>query len=160
MPRSREPVPPRGPPGRGRRTLAACVEHEHGTTDLLVIERVPQAARTRDAGVAPPVLGFFRPRRADGGWDAPFARIAYWNRFGMPPGALTRIGDYRDAVTLWWIDPQKQQAEIMRIYKDHGMSPLSPLSGCLPALIPMPVLMALFFVFQNTIEFRGVPFLW
>ncbi len=57
-------------------------------------------------------------------------------------------------------DPQKQQAEIMRIYKDHGMSPLSPLSGCLPALIPMPVLMALFFVFQNTIEFRGVPFLW
>jgi YidC/Oxa1 family membrane protein insertase len=57
-------------------------------------------------------------------------------------------------------DPQKQQAEIMRIYKDHGMSPLSPLTGCLPALIPMPVLMALFFVFQNTIEFRGVSFLW
>ena len=27
-------------------------------------------------------------------------------------------------------------------------------------LIPMPVLFALFFVFQNTIEFRGVPFLW
>lgn len=44
------------------------------------------------------------------GWDAPFARIAYWNRFGMPPGVLTRIGDQRDAVTLWWIDPQKQQA--------------------------------------------------
>jgi len=57
-------------------------------------------------------------------------------------------------------DPQKQQAEIMRIYKDHGMSPLSPLSGCVPALIPMPVLMSLFFVFQNTIEFRGVSFLW
>ena len=34
------------------------------------------------------------------------------------------------------------------------------LSGCLPMLIPMPVLFALFFVFQNTIEFRGVPFLW
>ncbi len=57
-------------------------------------------------------------------------------------------------------DPQQQQAEIMRIYKDHGMSPLSPLSGCVPALIPMPVLMSLFFVFQNTIEFRGVSFLW
>ena len=27
-------------------------------------------------------------------------------------------------------------------------------------LIPMPILVALFFVFQNTIEFRGVPFLW
>jgi YidC/Oxa1 family membrane protein insertase len=32
--------------------------------------------------------------------------------------------------------------------------------GCLPMLLPMPVLFALFFVFQNTIEFRGVPFLW
>jgi YidC/Oxa1 family membrane protein insertase len=27
-------------------------------------------------------------------------------------------------------------------------------------LLPMPVLLALFFVFSNTIEFRGVPFLW
>ena len=40
------------------------------------------------------------------------------------------------------------------------MSPFSTLSGCLPMLLPMPVLFALFFVFQNTIEFRGVPFLW
>lgn len=40
------------------------------------------------------------------------------------------------------------------------MSPFSPIAGCLPMLIPMPVLFALFFVFQNTIEFRGVPFLW
>jgi YidC/Oxa1 family membrane protein insertase len=40
------------------------------------------------------------------------------------------------------------------------MSPLSPLAGCLPLFLPMPVFFALFFVFQNTIEFRGVPFLW
>jgi YidC/Oxa1 family membrane protein insertase len=46
------------------------------------------------------------------------------------------------------------------VYKEHGMSPFSSLSGCLPMLIPMPVFIALFFVFQNTIEFRGVPFLW
>jgi len=26
--------------------------------------------------------------------------------------------------------------------------------------LPMPILFALYFVFQNTIEFRGVPFLW
>jgi YidC/Oxa1 family membrane protein insertase len=57
-------------------------------------------------------------------------------------------------------DPQKQQAEIMRVYKEHNMSPFSTFSGCLPMLIPMPVFFALFFVFQNTIEFRGVPFLW
>jgi YidC/Oxa1 family membrane protein insertase len=57
-------------------------------------------------------------------------------------------------------DPQKQQAEIMKLYNEHGMSPLSPLLGCLPMLLPMPVLFALFFVFQNTIEFRGVAFMW
>jgi YidC/Oxa1 family membrane protein insertase len=57
-------------------------------------------------------------------------------------------------------DPQKLQAEMMKLYAAHGMSPFSAFSGCLPMLIPMPVLFALFFVFQNTIEFRGVPFLW
>ena len=57
-------------------------------------------------------------------------------------------------------DPQKLQTEMMRVYKEHGMSPFSMFSGCLPLLLPMPVLFALFFVFQNTIEFRGVGFLW
>lgn len=57
-------------------------------------------------------------------------------------------------------DPQKQQEAMMRLYREHGMSPFSMFGGCLPMLIPMPVLFALFFVFQNTIEFRGVSFLW
>lgn len=56
--------------------------------------------------------------------------------------------------------PEKQREEIMKVYKEAGASPFTALTGCLPALIPMPVLFALFFVFQNTIEFRGVPFLW
>jgi YidC/Oxa1 family membrane protein insertase len=55
---------------------------------------------------------------------------------------------------------EKQQAEMMKIYKEEGVSPFSAMTGCLPMLLPMPVLIALFFVFQNTIEFRGVPFLW
>jgi YidC/Oxa1 family membrane protein insertase len=57
-------------------------------------------------------------------------------------------------------DPTKMQAEMMRVYKQHNVSPFSTVSGCLPMLLPMPVFFALFFVFQNTIEFRGVPFLW
>ena len=55
---------------------------------------------------------------------------------------------------------EKQQAEMMKIYKEEGVSPFTAITGCLPMLLPMPVLIALFFVFQNTIEFRGVPFLW
>jgi YidC/Oxa1 family membrane protein insertase len=57
-------------------------------------------------------------------------------------------------------DPQRLSAETMRLYKEHGMSPFSPLAGCFPILLSMPILFALFFVFQSTIEFRGVPFLW
>ena len=57
-------------------------------------------------------------------------------------------------------DPQRSQQEMMKVYKEHNMSPFSAFSGCLPMLIPLPVFFALFFVFQNTIEFRGVPFLW
>jgi YidC/Oxa1 family membrane protein insertase len=57
-------------------------------------------------------------------------------------------------------DPDKQREALMKLYQAHGMSPLSPMLGCLPMLLPMPILYALYFVFQNTIEFRGVPFLW
>jgi YidC/Oxa1 family membrane protein insertase len=57
-------------------------------------------------------------------------------------------------------NPERQRDAIMKVYQDHGMSPFSPLLGCLPMLLPMPILFALYFVFQNTIEFRGVPFLW
>jgi YidC/Oxa1 family membrane protein insertase len=54
-------------------------------------------------------------------------------------------------------EPQRMQQEVMKLYKEHGVNPVG---GCLPMLIPMPVLFALFFVFRVTIEFRGVPFLW
>ncbi|MXX70627.1 MAG: membrane protein insertase YidC [Gemmatimonadetes bacterium] len=54
-------------------------------------------------------------------------------------------------------DPQRMQQETLKLYKEHGVNPLA---GCLPMMIPMPVLIALFFVFQNTIEMRGVPFMW
>jgi YidC/Oxa1 family membrane protein insertase len=52
-------------------------------------------------------------------------------------------------------DPQRMQQELMRLYKERGVNPLG---GCLPNLLPLPVLFALFFVFQGTIEFRGAPF--
>jgi YidC/Oxa1 family membrane protein insertase len=54
-------------------------------------------------------------------------------------------------------DPTKLQTEMMKVYKEHGVNPLG---GCLPMLLPMPVLLALFFVFSRAIELRGTPFLW
>ena len=63
----------------------------------------------------------------------------------------------KDIQTRYKNDPQKLQQEMMRLYKEEGFNPMG---GCLPMLIPMPVLITLFFVFQSTIEFRGVSFLW
>lgn len=54
-------------------------------------------------------------------------------------------------------DPQKLQQEMVKVYKEHN---LNPLAGCLPMLLPFPILITLFFVFQNTIEVRGVSFWW
>ena len=54
-------------------------------------------------------------------------------------------------------DPQRVQQEMFKLYKEHGVNPLG---GCWPMLLPMPVLFALFFVFQNTIELRDASFLW
>ena len=53
--------------------------------------------------------------------------------------------------------PEKLQKEMMKLYKEHGFNPLA---GCLPLLLPWPVLITLFFVFQNTIQLRGESFLW
>jgi len=63
----------------------------------------------------------------------------------------------KDIQTRYKNDPQKMQQEMMRVYKEHNVNPFG---GCLPLLIPMPVLLALFFVFDRAIELRGEPFLW
>ena len=55
-------------------------------------------------------------------------------------------------------DPQKLNKATMNLYKEQGVNPLG---GCLPLLIQMPLLIALFQVFRSTIELRGAPFvLW
>ena len=54
-------------------------------------------------------------------------------------------------------NPEKLTKEMKKLYTEHGFNPLG---GCLPMLLPWPMLIAFFFVFQSTIELRGVPFLW
>ncbi len=54
-------------------------------------------------------------------------------------------------------DAAKMQQEQMKLYQQVGVSPLS---GCIPVLATMPILMALFFLFPNLIELRQQSFLW
>ncbi len=52
-------------------------------------------------------------------------------------------------------DPQRKQQETMALYKEYG---INPLGGCIPMVLQMPLLIALFNVFRSTIELRAAPF--
>ena len=54
-------------------------------------------------------------------------------------------------------DAMKKQQETMALYKKAGVSPMG---GCLPMLLQMPILWAMFRFFPASIELRQQPFLW
>jgi len=54
-------------------------------------------------------------------------------------------------------NPQALNQEMMKLYKKHGVNPMS---GCLPMLPQMPLFFALFSVFRSTILLRNAPFVW
>ena len=54
-------------------------------------------------------------------------------------------------------DATKRQQETMKLYSKAGASPLA---GCIPALLQMPVFFALFYFFPIAYELRGKSFLW
>ena len=63
----------------------------------------------------------------------------------------------KEIQTRYKEDPQRLQQEMMKLYREHKVNPFG---SCLPMLLPFPILLALFFVFANTIAFRGASFLW
>ncbi|SMG15512.1 YidC/Oxa1 family membrane protein insertase [Marivirga sericea] len=54
-------------------------------------------------------------------------------------------------------DMQKAQADQMDLYRKVGVNPLS---GCIPLLLQMPILFAMFYFFPSSIELRQESFLW
>ena len=54
-------------------------------------------------------------------------------------------------------DAMKKQQEMMQLYSQYGVSPMG---GCLPMLIQMPLWIALFNFLPHAIELRGQSFLW
>jgi len=54
-------------------------------------------------------------------------------------------------------DMAKVQQEQMKLYGQVGVSPLS---GCIPVLLQMPILLAMFYLFPASIELRQQPLLW
>jgi microcin C transport system substrate-binding protein len=56
-------------------------------------------------------------------WASPSQRLAYWNKFGMPEGYLTRQGDASDIPSLWWVDRQ-QEAALTKAMRENGTMPV------------------------------------
>jgi YidC/Oxa1 family membrane protein insertase len=54
-------------------------------------------------------------------------------------------------------DMAKVQQEQMKLYQQVGVNPIS---GCIPVLLQMPILFAMFYLFPASIELRQQPFLW
>lgn len=55
-------------------------------------------------------------------------------------------------------DLQSQNLELMRFYKEHNLSPAGQLIGCLPLLIDMPIMFALYKVLGNYMDLYQAPF--
>ncbi len=55
------------------------------------------------------------------------------------------------------LDQQAFSMEQMKLWKTAGVSPLG---GCVPALLQIPIFMSLYYFFQSNIGLRGKPFLW
>ncbi len=54
-------------------------------------------------------------------------------------------------------DKQAYSMDQMKLWKSAGVSPLG---GCLPALLQIPIFMSLYYFFQSNISLRGQAFLW
>jgi YidC/Oxa1 family membrane protein insertase len=53
-------------------------------------------------------------------------------------------------------DPKKAQLEVMNLYRERG---INPVSGCLPMLIQMPFLIGMFDLLKSSFALRGAPFI-
>jgi YidC/Oxa1 family membrane protein insertase len=54
-------------------------------------------------------------------------------------------------------NPQKMNEQVMKLYKDYGANPAS---GCLPLLLQLPILYALYTLFTTSIDLRQANFFW
>lgn len=57
-------------------------------------------------------------------------------------------------------DAQVQYKKTMALYKEHGINPLAPMLGCLPVLLQLPILIAIFNILGQEIDMQGARFLW
>lgn len=72
-----------------------------------------------------------------------------------------RLKPFIDAIEAEHKDDAGRKAqELMRLYKEHGVSPFGAFKGCLWVVVQIPIFVALFNLLGQAFELRGASFLW
>lgn len=90
-----------------------------------------------------------------------FVRTCIWPIHAKSQYTMKRMGllapKMKELQEKYKAEPQKQQAEVMKLYREYGVNPLG---GCLPMLLQLPIFFGFYSVLENAAELRGQPFLW
>ena len=88
-------------------------------------------------------------------------RVLFWPLTHKSTESMKRMQELQPQIKAiqakYKSNPQRMQQETMALYKENKVNPMG---GCLPMLLQMPVLFALFSVLRNAIELRYSSFLW
>ncbi|MCE9520340.1 MAG: YidC/Oxa1 family insertase periplasmic-domain containing protein [Verrucomicrobia bacterium] len=90
-----------------------------------------------------------------------FVRSILWPVQARANSTMKRMGllspKLKELQAKFKDDPQKQQAEMMKLYKEYGVNPLG---GCLPMMVQIPIFFGFYSALQVAAELRGQSFLW
>lgn len=88
-------------------------------------------------------------------------RVAFWPLTHKSTESMRKMQEIQPLIQeirkKYKDNAQRQQQELMALYKEHRVNPLA---GCLPILVQIPVMVALFVVLRSAIELRFARFLW
>lgn len=90
-----------------------------------------------------------------------FVRLCLWPIHAKSTMTMKRMGllgpKMKELQEKYKDDPQQQQMEVMKLYKDYGVNPLG---GCLPLFLQFPIFIGLYSVLEVAAELRGQSFWW
>jgi YidC/Oxa1 family membrane protein insertase len=90
-----------------------------------------------------------------------FVRTILWPVQARANSTMKRMGllspKLKELQAKYKDEPQKQQAEMMKLYREYGVNPLG---GCLPMLVQIPIFFGFYRALQYAAELRGQSFLW
>jgi YidC/Oxa1 family membrane protein insertase len=90
-----------------------------------------------------------------------FVRLCLWPIHAKSTSTMKRMGllgpKMKELQEKYKDNPQQQQMEVMKLYKDYGVNPLG---GCLPMFLQIPIFFGLYRVLEYAAELRGQGWLW